>query len=260
VGIAKGWRHLRALKAIVHAANESASGSQGSSRPAQGMVAGLANVMADALAPLMAATAEQRGGPLPGSDPAVLNGSAWSQPVAAQAAKLQARDAAFDLRLLTRFAEQVVAAVVAVWTGADAGTVRPVMSDALWEPLAGATMMGGRPDAPLGQQRPAAHLAGLHTGTWYDSAQIIVHVTLSGPLPAGMPVEMTEWDEDWLFQRSIRPGGDPMIRPQSCPACGAPARTGDQDLCPNCRAPVPYLTTGWLVTQIVSHHPAYALA
>jgi hypothetical protein len=27
----------------------------------------------------------------------------------------------------------------------------------------------------------------------------------------------------------------------------------DHNLCLHCRAPVPYLTTGWLVTEIVSH-------
>ena len=48
-------------------------------------------------------------------------------------------------------------------------------------------------------------------------------------------------------------------RPQACPSCGAPTHTDQQGLCLSCRVPVPFLTTGWLVTTIVSHHPAYAM-
>jgi hypothetical protein len=139
MGIIRTWRKLRVLQAATEAANESAAqGPGGSSPQQQGMFAGIANV-ADVLAPRAAALAERRGGPLPGSDGAVIDGTAWAQSIADQTAKLQARDAAFDAGLLTAFAEQVFRAVVAVWAGADAGSVRPVMSDTLWEPLAGAT-------------------------------------------------------------------------------------------------------------------------
>ena len=51
-----------------------------------------------------------------------------------------------------------------------------------------------------------------------------------------------------------------MIRPQACPSCGAPTRADEHDRCLHCREPVPYLTTGWLVTEIVSHHPSYGVA
>jgi hypothetical protein len=270
MGIARMWRLMRVMKAAARAANESAAaqapeqGSPGLPRPSQGLMGGLFNVMSDVLNPQLGFFDERRGGPLPGSDIAVIDGSAWRQPLAVQAARLRARDAAFDGELLASFAEQVFAAVMAAWKGADAGSVRAVMSDALWEPLAGATALPGSPGifarfAQIGEQRPAARLTGLHTGGWYDSAQVTVDVTLGGELPAGMPARMTAWDEEWLFQRSVQPGGDPMIRPQACPACGASARAADQDLCPHCRAPVPYLTTGWLVTQIVSRHPASEL-
>jgi len=220
-------------------------------------------VMADAMAPRMAASAERRGAPLPGSDIGVIDGSAWTQPIADEAAKLRARDAAFDGDLLANFAEQVFTAIVAVWTGTDAGSVRPVMSDGLWEPLAGATgtLRGGGSWARLGQQHPKAALTGLYAGTWYDSARFTIRVDLIGDqIPPDMPPEMRQWDEDWLFQRSVEPGGDPMIRPPACPTCGAPTRTDEADLCLHCRAPVPYLTTGWLVTEIFSRHPSYAIA
>jgi hypothetical protein len=262
MGIARTWRQLRALKAAGQAANEAAAPDTSGQQP-QGMMAGLINVMADAMAPRMAASAERRGAPLPGSDTAVIDGSAWTHPVADATAIMRARDSAFDTDLLARFAEQVFTAIVAVWTGADAGSVRPVMSDGLWEPLAGATgaLPGGSPWTRLGHQHPTVVLTGLHAGTWYDSARFTIHVALIGDqIPPAMPPEMRQWDEDWLFQRSVQPGGDPMIRPPACPACGAPNRTDEADLCLHCRAPVPYLTTGWLVTEIFSHHPGYAIA
>jgi hypothetical protein len=258
----KAWRQL---KAVGQAANEAAAqASAGRSRQPQGFVAGFANVLADALAPRLAATAERRGGPLPGSDDAVADGSAWAGSVAAGAAEIQARDEAFDVTLLTTFGEQVFAAIAAVWAGADAGDVRPVMSDALWEPLTAATGVrkGLGVYAKLGQQQATARVIGLHAGAWYDSAQVTMDVRLGGngePLPPDMPPGMAEWDEEWLFQRSVRSGGNPMIRPQECPSCGAPTEVGDHDLCLHCRAPVPYLTAGWLVTGIASHNPLYAM-
>jgi hypothetical protein len=164
--------------------------------------------------------------------------------------------------LLATFAEQVFAAVFAVRTGAEPGTVRPVMSDALWEPLA--STAGSRsnldPLARLGAQRPRAQLIGLHAGAWYDSALVIIHVMLGDDqLPVELPQDFRQWNEDWLFQRSAQPGGDPMMRPLACPRCGAPTKVGEEGLCRHCRVAVPYLTTGWLVTQIVSHHPIHAL-
>jgi hypothetical protein len=225
-----------------------------------GMVAGFANVMAQVMAPQMAANAERRGGPLPGSDPGVADGSAWSASIAAGADAIRARDAAFDLALLADFGEQVFAAVSAVWRGADSGTIRPVMSDEVWDPIAASTGTGMslNPSARLGQQA-VAEVTGIHAGSWYDSALIVMHVHVAEPVPPKIPVEWTAWDEDWLFQRSLQPGGDPMIRPPACPACGAPTRVGDSGQCLHCQLPIPLLTAGWLVCGIVSHHPSHAL-
>jgi hypothetical protein len=259
-------RKLRRYSAIGRAANEAAAGSGAPPELQHGMVAAFVNVMAEVMAPGMAATAERRGGPLPGSDPAVADGSAWSAPAAAGAAAIRARDAAFDLGLLATFGEQVFDAVAAVKAGGDSGTVRAVMSDDLWQPLAASTATlrhGGNPAsdfARLSQQQVAVEITGLHAGSWYDSAMMVMHVQLAGPLPPDMPPQMTAWDEDWLFQRSVRPGGDPMIRPSACPACGAPTRVNEAGRCQHCQVLVPYLTAGWLVSGIVSHHPHHALA
>jgi hypothetical protein len=228
----------------------------------RGFMAGFVNIIADMQAPGMTAMAERRGQPLPGSDAAIVSGSAWTQPTTSGAAAVRARDAAFDPMLLEQFAGQVFAAVVTVWAGADAGSVRPVLSDALWEPLAATTgLRKGQINQVAAMQRASAGLTGLHAGAWYDSAMVTMHAHLDvgGEVPPDMPAEMTQWNEDWLFQRSVRPGGDPMIRPEACPGCGAPTQVDGADLCVHCRAPVPFLTTGWLATQIVSHHPIYAM-
>jgi hypothetical protein len=270
MGIARTWRSLKALKAVGQAANEAAARNTPGGTPQRGFAAGFANVLTEAMAPRMAATAERRGGPLPGSDAAVVDRSAWARPVADGAAALRTRDAAFDPGLLETFAGQVFGAVVAVWAGGDAASVRPVFSDTLWEPLAAATGMGMHRDFMLLRcQQVTPELTGLHAGAWYDSALVVMHVRLdfasqalpadlASKLPAEMPAEMQQWDEDWLFQRSAQPGGDPMIRPAACPTCGAPTRVDQAGVCTHCRVPEPFLTSGWLVTGIVSHHPSHA--
>jgi hypothetical protein len=102
-------------------------------------------------------------------------------------AALRTRDSAFDPALLVRFAEQVFGAVAAVWTGARSGTIRPVISDDLWEPLAAATGSDTAIPAPamfLGQrldqhgQSTRARLSGLFASEWYDSALVSYQVTL----------------------------------------------------------------------------------
>jgi len=265
VNVIRLWRQLRAVKAVGQAANEAATRETlGAGKPQRGFAAAFGNIMADMLAPRMAAMAERRGGPLPGSDVAVVSGSAWAQPLASGAAAVRSRDAAFDPAALEQFAGQVFAAVVGVWAGADVGSVRPVLSDALWEPLAATTGLGtghAGPEQYFAMQRASAQIGGLHTGSWYDSALVIMHARLDfvgERPPPGMPDQMMRWDESWLFQRSVRPGGDPMARPQSCPACGGPTQVNDAGLCVHCQEPMPFLTTGWLATEIVSHHPIYA--
>src|SRR5262245_17378686 len=140
MGLFKLWKQL---KATGQAANEAANqrAAHGSSARAampadRGMMNGFMNMMAQALEPQMAVVAGYRGAPLPGSEPPVVDGSAWTVPIDVGVAGVRARDAAFDPGLLCTFADQVFAACVSVWASAPVSTIRPVMSDALWEPLA----------------------------------------------------------------------------------------------------------------------------
>jgi hypothetical protein len=261
MGLFKSWKQL---KAVGRAANEAASTGdrQHGGHQHEGFLTAFANVMVQALGPQLAATAATRGSPLAGSEQPVVDGSAWSGPLDAAVTAVRARDGAFAPDALVDFADQVFGAVVSVWAGASAGTVRPVLSDDLWEPLAAATGTGTHVAAArfLGQENGAGQLSGLHAGDWYDSAQLTFRVTLNPQaLPPNVPPDTAEWQEEWLFQRSVRPGGDPMAKPQTCPSCGAPTDTDEQDACVHCHQVVPYLTTGWLVAHIVSHNPVQAM-
>jgi hypothetical protein len=260
MGLFKVWKQI---KAVGRAANEEASAGSGqTAHRHEGFMTSFANVMAQALGPQLAATAGTRGSALPGSDDAVTTGTAWAEPLDTGVAAVRARDAAFATDSLVDFADQVFAALVSVWTGASASTVRPVMSDDVWEPLAAAT--GTSKQIPmarlLGEQEGQASLSGLHADRWYDSAQLAFHVRVRPEaLPAEVPPAVAQWQEEWLFQRSARPGGDPMARPQACPSCGAPTDTDEEGRCVHCHQVVPYETTGWLATKIVSHNPVQAM-
>jgi hypothetical protein len=261
------FKAFQQLKAVGKAANEAASARPGTTAAKaprqQGFLNAMVNVMAQAMAPRIEVIAADRGGPLPGSDPAVVDGSAWAGELRDSVAALTARDAAFDPATLTSFADQVFTAQVAVWTGASAATIRPVMADSLWEPLAAATGTGT--ELPMANVlrllRGTATLTGLHVGAWYESALMTFRVDVEGgPSAIGpdVPQGMTEWGEEWLFQRSRQSGGDPMAHPEQCPSCGAPTDVDEADRCAHCHQAVPYLTTGWLICHVVSHNPLQA--
>src|SRR5438045_3374743 len=55
---------------------------------------------------------------------------------------VRARDSAFGPQTLTTFADQVYSAVAAAWSASDASSVRPVLADALWDPMAAAITSG----------------------------------------------------------------------------------------------------------------------
>ena len=169
------------------------------------------------------------------------------------------RDAAFDPQGLSTFSDQVFGAVSAAWGANDAASVRSVLADSLWNPMAAAITGGtaGAMGTIFALMQPRSTLAGVWAGAYYDTARysIAVHVDVpadAGPMPAGMT---SDWKEDWLYQRSITPGGAPMQLAESCPSCGAPTSTDDTGLCSHCREPIPILTAGWLLTCVRSHNP-----
>ena len=253
MGLFKAWKELKAI---------SASGAPTGQAPHQphGMMMGFAAAMGKMVAPLLAVQAPERGDPLPGTEPGVLGDQ---DPAATQAgiAGVRARDSAFDPQLLTTFADQVFAAVCSVWGTGDASAMRPLLADALWDPLAAtlASGLGSGPGTLYSHQTGNATMAGVWAGTFYDSARFTIAVDLGVPIDPqqkGMPPGFTgKWTEDWLFQRSVQPGGDPMKLPEACPSCGAPTAVGADGLCAHCRQPIPVLTAGWLVSAVRSHNP-----
>jgi hypothetical protein len=213
------------------------------------------------LGPLLASQGPERGTVLPGTEAGVPQPQ---PPDALQTgiAAVRARDSAFDPALLTAFAGQVFAAVAGAWASGDASAVRDVVSDEMWEPLAAASHM---PIAAgigqlIGHETGAPTLTGVWAGAWYDSALFHIDVTVDVPPEAAreVPPGSTAWGEEWLFQRSVTPGGSPAERPEHCPSCGAPTSVGPDGTCAHCRAPVPLLTAGWLATWVRSHNPLAA--
>jgi hypothetical protein len=264
MGLIKAWK---AAKALAGSAEPNTASQPRPQRP-HGMVAGFAAVMGQMAAPLVTAYAPERGAPLPATEPEVLaamdNGATGaSGALDAGVAAVRARDAAFDPAVLASFAGQVFAAVASAWGTGDASPVRPLMSDALWEPMAASLGLG----IGSGLGMILAHLAAEPTvrnvwaGSAYDSAHVgfAVRVNLPEEQLQEVPAEFTHWGEDWLLQRSVVEGDAPMAPPAACPSCGAPTAIDADGCCTHCHQPVPVLTAGWLVTCIRAHNPAVEL-
>jgi len=251
------FKAFKAVKEIAAAGSPDGHAPRGMT----GAVAGLANVMSGVMAPMLVSMAPQRGKELPATEPAALAPGDPAAMASGQAA-LHARDSAFDPGLLTAFADEVFAAVTAVWVSGDPGPARGVLADALWDPLAAAATITQAASGPggasrgmggfAGMQVGRAAMSGAHAGQWYDSVMFAFDVSLGAGAP---PMASGPWKEDWLFQRSVVPGGDPMTPPETCPSCGSPTALDDTGACTRCRQPVPVCTAGWLVSRIVSHNP-----
>jgi len=251
MGLFKAWKEVKAV---------AASGASTGQRPhgGQGVALGFAMAMMKMMGPLLAAEAPERGDPLPGTEAGVLEPQDPGAMQAAMAA-ITARDSAFDPQLLTTFADQVFAAVSAAWGSGDSAAVRPVLADAIWDDLAAAVVVAGAGGSGmiLSRQAGRSTLAGAWAGTWYDTARfnVAVSVDLPAEMAAEAPPGFGPWNEDWLFQRSVTPGGASVMPAESCPSCGAPASTDAAGACTHCHQPIPLLTSGWVLTAIRSHNP-----
>jgi len=262
MGLLKAWKEAKALAASGNPSTTAAGGPPGQPHAprhaAGGMMAGFMGVMMKFMTPLLMCEAPKRGEPLPGSELAVLEAQ---DPAARDAgiSAIRARDAAFDPQTLTTFADQVYSAVAAAWSAGDASSVRPVLADGLWDPMGAAITSGMASGLGMifGLMQGQASLTGVWPGPPYDSARFSMAVHIDLPPNAGrMPPGFTpDWTEDWLFQRSVRPGSVPMQPAESCPACGAPTAADDAGFCTHCRQPIPVLTSGWLLTAVRSHNP-----
>ena len=155
---------------------------------------------------------------------------------------------------------QVFASVASAWVSRDTIVIRPLLSDELFEPISAALMSANAGTEQIfGHESAQPTLAGVWAGAAYDSALISFAVSVDlPPDPSGrISPDMMQWNEEWLFQRSVTPGGDTAQPAATCPSCGSPAATDAEGLCTHCHQPIPLLTPGWLVTHIRSHN-AYA--
>ncbi|HEX6523170.1 MAG TPA: hypothetical protein VF070_24710 [Streptosporangiaceae bacterium] len=261
MGLFKAWKEVKAAaSAAIPSVPANTTGTTGvPQRGAGRTMAGLAATMMQMMAPMLMAMAPERGKPLPGTEPGVLEPE---DPASLQAgiAALQARDSAFDPQVLTTFAEQLFGAVASCWGTGDPAGVRALLSDEIWNPFGGA--LGSGMAAGLGtilaHQQARATLVGTSAGEAYDSALFSLAVDIVGVPhdPNGkIPPESYHWPEEWLLQRSVLAGGDPMIVVDRCPSCGAPTTTDSAGRCTHCHQYVPVRTSGWLVTAIRAHNP-----
>ena len=256
-------KKLKEAKAVATAALPSVpAGNRSTGEPphgAAGVMAGLAASMMQMMAPMLMAMAPERGQPLPGTETGALDAQDDGARQAGIAA-VKARDSAFDPDGLATFAEQLFDAVASCWGTGDPTPVRSLLSDEIWNPLGGALSTGiaAGLGTILAHQQGRATLTAARAGETYDSALFSIAVDVVGVPPDpdhSIPPEWYHWPEEWLLQRSVIPGGDPMIVVEKCSSCGAPTATDMVGRCLHCHEPVPVQTAGWLVTAIRAHNP-----
>ena len=192
-----------------------------------------------------------RGNPLPGTAHDALAAQDTGG-LAAGISALKQRDVAFEPEAFVQFANQVFAAVCRSFAAGDASMARAVLADSLWDPMAA---LAGGPMAQAGQAygmlTASGALVGLHSDALYDTA--IVRFTVQ--VPPEMSGKRPPWPEEWTFQRSLVPGGDPMALDEKCPGCGSAAKPDASGNCPFCHQAIPAHTSGWLVTTVHNRDP-----
>jgi hypothetical protein len=101
--------------------------------------------------------------------------------------------------------------------------------------------------------RATATLAGTTAEGGQQSALVVFQVA---PDPAvstrwtyPLPIDRSNWEERWLFQRdeSCRTHASGAVA--VCPMCGAPAEPEETGRCRYCHADITTRTAGWLVTR-----------
>ena len=203
-------------------------------------------------------------------EPAYPQGSApWDQPhspaadPAAGLSAITAHDPDFNVETFKSAVERSFFVVEEAWTELKPDMSRRVMADGLWQQhrsqIEGYQHNGTRNvldglavgrvdviDASSDDQFDTITTRILAACADYD-----VEVA-SGKVIRGNKHDMTNWQEDWVFQRSskatTKAAGGTMQ--QKCPNCGAPLDLDLAGVCKYCRAPVMSGAYDWVLARI----------
>jgi|SRR5579871_2028761 len=169
---------------------------------------------------------------------------------------LIAVDPSFDQASFVAWSKTVYDRATAAWKAYDPEPLRAVMDADVWNAYAKHLLAAGaltlvRNLMSAGQATAA--LAGIAAGGGQQSALIAFHVTPDRAVfetwKYPFPIEDSEWEERWLFQRDASCRTHATGAVAVCPVCGAPAEPEETGRCRYCHADITTRTAGWLVTR-----------
>ncbi|GAC1539179.1 MAG: hypothetical protein NVS3B12_25150 [Acidimicrobiales bacterium] len=197
-----------------------------------------------------------------GSAPWEHAGSATGDPAAGLSA-ISAHDPEFNIESFKSAVERSFFVVEQAWTELKPDMSRRVMADGLWQQhrsqIEGYQHNGtrnvldglavGRVDVIAASSD--AQFDTITTRILAACADYDVDVA-SGKVIRGNKHDMSNWQEDWVFQRSskatTKASGGTMQ--QKCPNCGAPLDLDLSGVCKYCRAPVMSGDYDWVLARI----------
>jgi predicted lipid-binding transport protein (Tim44 family) len=176
---------------------------------------------------------------------------------------ITAHDPAFNVDTFKSSVERVFFIVEEAWSQCKPDMSRRVMADGLWQQhkaqIEGYVAKGTRnvlDGLAVGRVTVMAATSDQQVDT--ITTRILAACTdydvevASGKVVRGNSHDMTNWQEDWVFQRSskatTKEGGGTLE--QKCPNCGAPLDLDLAGVCKYCRAPVMSGEYDWVLTRI----------
>jgi hypothetical protein len=171
-------------------------------------------------------------------------------------ASLTAVDPSFDQAAFVAWSKTVYDRATAAWKAYDPEPLRAIMEAAVWDAYAKHLLAAGAVTLVrnlMSAGRATAALAGTTADSGQQSALVVFHVAIDPSVFATwkypLPVERSNWEERWLFQREASCRTHASGAVAVCPVCGAPAEPEETGHCRYCHADITTRTAGWLVTR-----------
>jgi predicted lipid-binding transport protein (Tim44 family) len=201
-----------------------------------------------------------RGATLPGTHEAATGGGAES--VSAGLDTIKAHDPAFDQAAFIADVERSFFVVQQAWSERKPELSRRVMADGIWqqhrvqiEQYEAQHRRNVLDSLAVGN----ANVVAAHSDQTYDTVTVRIHAASadydvddqSGKVVRGNR-NVSEWTEDWVYQRSsdatTKPGNGTLSA--HCPNCGAPLDLDLAGVCSYCKAPIMSGKYDWVLTRI----------